>query len=126
MRSYSNLTSPSGIVQRARRIGRALVLCGMATLACGRGNFLAADGLESVEDLRINQLQFIGTHNSYHVRAPSKSGREVREWNYSHAPLDVQLDRGVRSFELDLHDRDGVFEVFHVPILDEGTTCRKL
>jgi hypothetical protein len=57
---------------------------------------------------------------------PSKSGREVREWNYSHAPLDVQLDRGVRSFELDLHDRDGVFEVFHVPILDEGTTCRKL
>jgi len=82
----------------------------------------------ALEELRINQLQFIGTHNSYHVRAPSASGsgRGVREWNYNHAPLDVQLDRGVRSFELDLHYREGVFEVFHVPLLDEGTTCRRL
>jgi hypothetical protein len=75
--------------------------------------------------LRINQLQTIGTHNSYHLRDPAK--RQVRrEWDYSHAPLDVQLDRGVRSFELDLHYKNGQFEVFHVPTLDEATTCRKL
>jgi hypothetical protein len=80
----------------------------------------------SLEALKINQLQYIGTHNSYHIRVPGKSKREVPEWNYNHAPLDVQLDRGVRSFELDLHYKDGEFEVFHVPLLDEGTTCRKL
>ena len=78
----------------------------------------------SVEELRINQLQFLGTHNSYHVRP--KPSRNFPSLNYSHAPLDVQLERGVRSVELDLHDRDGVFEVFHVVKIDEGTTCRRL
>jgi hypothetical protein len=81
---------------------------------------------EPTNGLRMNQLQYIGTHNSYHVREkPIKSGR-ASEWNYTHAPLDVQLDRGVRSFELDLHWRGGEFLVFHVPIIDEGTTCRTL
>jgi hypothetical protein len=77
----------------------------------------------AIDALRINQLQYIGTHNSYHVR---KQASSRPEWNYSHAPLDVQLDRGVRSFELDLHYKNGDFEVFHVPIVDEGTTCRRL
>lgn len=76
-----------------------------------------------IEQLRINQLQYIGTHNSYHVRAkPSR----FASLNYSHAPLDVQLDRGVRSVELDLHDRGGTFEVCHIVKIDEGTTCRRL
>ncbi len=86
-----------------------------------------------VEKLRLNQLQFIGSHNSYHVRPPQQTlnlakgvNRDAQEWDYSHAPLDVQLDRGVRSFELDMHYKDGEFEVFHVPFLDEGSTCRKL
>jgi hypothetical protein len=95
------------------------------SIVCLASAVSAARGAEpaGVEGLRINQLQFIGTHNSYHVRAkPSK----FRSLNYSHAPLDVQLDRGVRSVELDLHDRDGVFEVFHVVKIDEGTTCRRL
>ena len=67
----------------------------------------AAAGMAAIESLRINQLQFIGTHNSYHVRA--KRAETFPAWNYSHAPLDVQLDRGVRSFELDLQYRNGVF-----------------
>jgi hypothetical protein len=79
-----------------------------------------------VEQLRINQLQFIGTHNSYHVRDPAKPNRNFPDWNYSHAPLDVQLDRDVRSFELDLQYRKGEFQVFHVALLDEGSTCRTL
>lgn len=77
----------------------------------------------AIEELQINQLQFIGTHNSYHVRK-SKSG--IKSLNYTHAPLDAQLDHRVRSFELDLHYRGGQFEIFHVPKLDEGTTVRKL
>jgi hypothetical protein len=79
-----------------------------------------------VEQVRINQLQFIGTHNSYHVRDPAKPNKNFSDWNYSHAPLDVQLERGVRSFELDLQYRKGKFQVFHVAMLDEGSTCRTL
>jgi len=98
----------------------------LATLAsvCSISQAQSAEP-DSIEKLPINQLQFIGTHNSYHIREPGAPKR-VAEWNYSHAPLEVQLDRGVRSFELDLHSKAGEFEVFHVPLLDEGTTCRKL
>ena len=85
-----------------------------------------ADDAALFDRLRVDQLQVIGTHNSYHIREAGSNKREVRDWNYNHAPLDVQLDRGVRSFELDLHYKSGEFEVFHVPLLDEGTTCRKL
>jgi hypothetical protein len=81
----------------------------------------------TIDELRINQIQVVGTHNSYHVRKQTGSNsRGVPEWNYTHAPLDVQLDRGVRSFELDLHYKNGEFEVFHVPIVDEGSNCGKL
>ena len=66
---------------------------------------------EETGDLRLNQLQFIGTHNSYHVALPKspleKLGRINRNWknslNYTHRSLTGQLeDLGVRHFELDL------------------------
>jgi len=85
-----------------------------------------------MRSLRMNQIQTIATHNSYHVRPPAalyslvrRANSETGEWDYSHAPLDVQLDRGVRSFELDVHNIASGFEVFHLPHLDETTTCRK-
>lgn len=74
--------------------------------------------------LRVNHLQAKGTHNSYHVYT---EGSTVPDWMYTHAPLDVQLsEQGVRQFELDtryMPDSDR-FEVFHLGIIDEGTTCR--
>jgi hypothetical protein len=80
--------------------------------------------------LRMNEIQVIGTHNSYHLRPPDTAmtvlrafTREVDAWDYSHPPLDVQLERGVRSLELDLQWRDQRWEVFHVPGVDEGSTC---
>ncbi len=92
-------------------------------LSCG---LLSERQLSAEEPLRMNQLQVVGTHNSYHTREkPIASGRAAA-WNYTHPPLDVQLDRGVRSFELDLHWRNGEFQVFHVPLIDEGTTCKTL
>jgi hypothetical protein len=74
--------------------------------------------------LRLNQLQIKGTHNSYHKK-PRILLHEG--WNYSHASLYDQLDgQGVRSLELDLHiSRDGKrLEVYHVAVLDEGSTCK--
>lgn len=91
----------------------------------GGGSAWAEERSVAIDALGLHQVQVIGTHNSYHVRKQAATGR-ASAWNYSHAPLDVQLDRGVRSFELDLHWKNGAFEVFHVPIVDEGTTCRRL
>ena len=80
--------------------------------------------------LRVNHLQALGTHNSYHLRT---DGVDRPEWDYDHLPLDRQLDeQGVRQFELDLNfvpessDGPARFEVYHVGFLDENTTCRAL
>jgi len=62
-------------------------------------------------DLKLNQIQVIGTHNSYHAGiAPN----EVKVWqakyptqymglDYTHPALTVQLDSGVRQLELDVY-----------------------
>lgn len=72
--------------------------------------------------LRVNHSQAKGTHNSYHL----DPGLGVAPWAYSHAPLDKQLSsQGVRQLELDIY-WDSVakdFRVFHVPIVDNKSTC---
>lgn len=76
--------------------------------------------------LRINHLQMIGTHNSYHI---AKSPPPLQLWAYSHDPLAVQLDKqGVRAFELDLHHLGSSkpIAVFHIQLLDELTSCATL
>lgn len=74
------------------------------------------------DELRINHLQVKGTHNSYHLET---EGVDIPEFQYNHAPLPDQLEEmGVRQFELDVHYHPGEgFRVYHVPVLDEGTTC---
>lgn len=83
--------------------------------------------------LRMNQIQVIGTHNSYHVNpGPAQLALykavtpEAAAWDYTHPPLDEQLSCGVRSFELDLYWRNGTWAVFHVPILDARSSCPTL
>ena len=74
--------------------------------------------------LRVNHLQALGTHNSYH-RRPERS---IPPWDYDHPSLEEQLGAlGVRQFELDIHEREaGHFEVFHIERLDEETRCSPL
>ena len=50
----------------------------------------------------------------------------VDAWRYTHRPLGEQVAlHGVRQVELDVHyDGQGAFEVFHLPEIDEETTCR--
>ena len=77
------------------------------------------------DTVRINELQAIGTHNSYHVAPEGPLLNWLRlgssafpaiatalgnpeDLNYTHAPLATQLARGIRSFELDVAaDPDG-------------------
>ena len=71
--------------------------------------------LASFGEIRMNQLQAIGTHNSYHL-APNPGvikfyqvfSKEAEAWNYSRESFEVQLSRGVRQIELDVFaDPDG-------------------
>ena len=78
------------------------------------------------DTLRINQLQGIGTHNSYHVDV--NDGR-IMEWAYSHPRIYDQLvSQGVRQLELDLlfSEEEQRFSVVHVPLIDDGTNCEWL
>lgn len=72
--------------------------------------------------LRVDQLQSEGTHNSYHVQPRTAPA----EWQYTHAPLDVQLEsQGVRAVELDVWwtPRCGRYRVYHAPVVDAVSTC---
>ncbi len=60
--------------------------------------------------LKLNQIQVIGTHNSYHAGiAPNESKIWQAKYpdayqalEYQHPPLPVQLDAGIRQIELDI------------------------
>ena len=66
--------------------------------------------------LKINQIQVIGTHNSYHAGLAPSAAKLMQDSNpalyqalqYSHRPLDQQFDAGVRQIELDIYaDTEG-------------------
>lgn len=71
----------------------------------------------TVDDLRLNELQVIGSHNSYKERPREEVGAALgalapelfAEIDYGHLPLGDQLaEYGVRQFELDvMADPDG-------------------
>ena len=120
------------------------VFCGLAGLAAllagcgGESTTSGATGSTGAPDagptfnyphdseIRLNQLQTKGTHNSYHIAAMDP----IMPLAYTHAALDVQLrEQGVRQFELDTHYNyfKEVYEVYHLGgMIDEGTTCRLL
>jgi hypothetical protein len=76
------------------------------------GQVIAQQGSSVAQDrvVRLNQIQVIGSHNSYHAGFPP-SARKYIETNYpqalhgldySHAPLGEQLSGGVRQIEIDI------------------------
>lgn len=77
------------------------------------------------DTLRMNELQLLATHNSYHVRlTPSP----IPDWDYFFSPLREQLeDQGVRGLELDIHfnETTNEYDVYHVSTVDAGTTCQR-
>ena len=97
-----------------------LLSCGILS-ACGvtvERTPAAADcrtiSTRNIDDcVRLNQIQTLGTHNSYHVAPPppllAMLGEAARDIEYSHRPLTEQLSRlGIRKMELDVFaDPDG-------------------
>lgn len=100
-------------------LSAALLVC-----ACGdNGPQLKEYPLDDV--LRINHAQVKGTHNSYHI----DPGFNILPWSYTHLPLDRQFnEQGVRQIELDIYWDITLkdFRVYHVPMIDEKSTCNRL
>lgn len=93
-------------------------------------HWVFADEIPDSANLRMNQIQVIGSHNSYHAQ-PSEplfsmvkaAYPDAATWDYAHRPLNEQLDSGVRSFELDLYFDPAAIRVFHVPQFDMNANC---
>lgn len=87
-----------------RKISVLAFLCG--ALATAGAQSSAPD-----EHLKLNQIQIIGTHNSYHAGiAPEeaklwqeRSPKSFAGLDYQHQPLPAQFDAGVRQIELDVY-----------------------
>ena len=91
------------------------VLLALAGVACGSSPNGATSvvtdcqvaSVAHIDDcVRMNQLQVLGTHNSYHLAAApallAALGEHGRNLDYTHRPLTEQLARGIRQFELDV------------------------
>lgn len=88
---------------------RSTALC-LTALAMGLQTF-AYSQTASDKAIRMNQVQVIGSHNSYHAGIAPSESKLVNEKNpklyqafeYRHRPLDQQLNSGVRQIELDIY-----------------------
>jgi hypothetical protein len=90
---------------------------GRRSCCCQHGQAIAGFALAILlcataqAQLRLNQIQVIGSHNSYHAGlAPSETAwlmtlnpKSVAALDYLHPALDVQLSSGVRQVEIDIY-----------------------
>lgn len=58
--------------------------------------------------VHLNEIQALGTHNSYHLRPADPLWSDllsfIYQWDYSHLPLDQQFEtQGIRQIELDVY-----------------------
>jgi Phosphoinositide phospholipase C, Ca2+-dependent len=92
---------------------RAIALC-VGALCCATRVFAA--GPDSANSIKLNQIQVIGTHNSYHAGLAASEAKLLEQKNptlyqaleYRHRPLDEQFTSGVRQIELDIYaDSEG-------------------
>jgi hypothetical protein len=103
--------------------------------------------LRSPAPLRSNDINVVGTHNSYKKAMPAETMAKVRavstaiadSLDYAHRPLAEQLDAGARQLEIDVnYDPEGGhytkgstdpalrrpgFKVLHIPGIDNSSSC---
>ncbi len=73
--------------------------------------FFVSNATENLDQLSINKIQVIGSHNSYKVAIDSQlfellqrnSDTDLTGLDYSHPPLTTQLDLGLRNLEIDIY-----------------------
>ena len=127
-----------GVLQRC--VGH-LALAGLlaiGAIGCGDGN--DDGGGSTIDDtVRLNQIQVIGSHNSYHIQPPEPRWSRLLElsdvflaWEFTHEPLDEQFEvYNIRQIELDVwaDPEGGLYADRSVLIsygLDPGTIAPEL
>jgi hypothetical protein len=84
-------------------VGVVAVAAGLLAACCGVGDL-------NCPELRMNDIQVLASHNSYH-QEPEPAlmaalrgaiGNQVDAWEYTHLTLPEELDHGVREIELDV------------------------
>ncbi len=99
-------------MKRLRRNGTVLFASALLLLsACG------SDDDDGGPDLRLNHMQVVGSHNSYHIQPEEPLFSLIADFlaelaasfEYTHVPLGEQFEnQGVRQIELDIfYDPDG-------------------
>jgi hypothetical protein len=102
---------------------------------------------QNIASLRLNDVQVIGTHNSYKRAMPAATMARLRAvdstladaLDYAHRNLDEQLDKGARQLEIDVnYDPHGGhyargsddpelrrpgYKVLHIPGIDNSSSC---
>ncbi len=86
-------------------LAAAIACLGVAAFAWNR-----EDATEVAENPRMNQVQVLGSHNSYHTGIDpglfrilrQKYGPKMDGLEYSHLPIEQQLDMGLRALEIDV------------------------
>ena len=116
MRTSSGGTRPV-VFLAALALAASLAACsssdsdGGATPTTRSGRSTATVPTSAADDLKLNQIQAIGTHNSFHVAAPAKehallealSTKEAATRTYSHPSMATQVGKErVRQLELDI------------------------
>lgn len=108
-----------------RRLGRAALAAVLAAGALAATARTAPVPALEPDDLRLNEIQVVGSHNSYHLPASPEEtairrlfiGAEDDLLQYGHAPLAEQLqEQKVRQIELDVF-RDDEGGAYSDPLL---------
>ena len=114
----------------------------LLALAC----LLAVGEGRAAQPLRLNEIQVLGSHNSYKLAMSAENFAALmarnpdtaRSLEYTHATLTAQLQLGIRKLELDVfYDPQGelfagrvetgsAFPVLHVQNLDDRSNCADL
>jgi hypothetical protein len=89
--------------------------------------FLLGLASASAQQVKINEIQLVGTHNSYHSGISPNEMTNLRKLNpraaeslaYRHPSLETQLNDGVRQIELDIYadTKGGLFATPQGPVL---------
>lgn len=103
---------------------RAFVFLGVVLVAATFGNAALRTSAQT-PDLRMNHVQVLGTHNSYHLEPYPELLQIIKQFEpqqaltfeYSHRPLTEQLGQlGIRQVELDVFADPGPAPLFASPL----------
>lgn len=85
-----------------------IAITGLALAACSPAAETPAPE-PAAPDIRLNQIQSVGTHNSYKLAIPepvmelikARNAEAALTLDYAHRPIAEQLDKGARNLEID-------------------------